>query len=129
MLHFCICANILVNTMYHTFLYLEHTWNYDHICTSILKSILGSKSAAKNPGYRVIVNTAKTKEPFWLKKATYAFFWWKFSSFLYWIEITLENWKLLEKFNWHYENDIISKFISMKEILDTELSVKLSNPG
>ena len=42
MIHFCVRTTILVNMMYHTFLYLEHTWNYGYICTQFWRSVSAS---------------------------------------------------------------------------------------
>ena len=39
MLHY-VNQNFSADTkMYHTFLYVEHTWNYGHICTQIWRSV------------------------------------------------------------------------------------------
>ena len=35
MIHFYVRSNILVNIMYHTFVYVEHTWSYNHFSSYI----------------------------------------------------------------------------------------------
>ena len=36
MIHFCVRSNTLIKMMYHTFLDITCTMNYDHICTQML---------------------------------------------------------------------------------------------
>ena len=47
MIQICVRTKILVNMMYHTFVYVEHTWSYTQFCIYIIYVNFGRKQPVR----------------------------------------------------------------------------------